>query len=153
HFSLVTSPDPESPGPDTFAVNSGSPISPDGNWVENGPNSRWIAPQADESVVTGGNTPGRYVYRISFDLGTLDPETAVITGSWAVATSLPELLLNGKVTGLQIGPFEPDRLLRPFTLAGGFISGVNTLDFGVQADGAVDIPTGVRVELQGTAGE
>jgi hypothetical protein len=78
-----------------------------------------------------------------------------LNGQWAVSGALPALTLNGKSTGLQIGPFQPERLLRPFTLASGFISGVNTLDFVVTATGAAElnVATGLRVELRGVAGQ
>ena len=98
-------------------VVEGSPISPAGNWVANGPDSRWIAPAANQDTsVDGGNLAGLYTYRITFDLSGFDPATATITGQWAVSAAAPAVILNGKATGLQIGTFQPDLLLRPFTI-------------------------------------
>src|SRR5204863_4467304 len=78
-----------------------------------------------------------------------------MSGNWAVNAAMPDVILNGKSTGLQIGPFEPDRLLRPFAINSGFISGVNTLDFLVTATGSAGAlrATGLRVEIQGTTGQ
>jgi hypothetical protein len=103
----------------------------------------------------GGNLAGSYTYRITFDLNGLDPATTEMSGKWAVNGAMPDVILNGKSTGLQIGPFEPDRLLRPFAINSGFISGVNTLDFLVTATGSAGAlsATGLRVELQGTTGQ
>src|SRR4029079_10688907 len=133
-------------GPNAIVVNEGSPISPDGTWAANGPNSRWIAPLADQSTGSG-NLGGRYTYRLTFDLLNLDPSTVTLNGQWAAFGALPDLLLNGKSTSLQIGPFEPDRLLRPFTLSSGFVSGINTLDFVVLDTASADVTgsTGLRV--------
>ncbi|MCI0534816.1 MAG: immunoglobulin domain-containing protein [Verrucomicrobiales bacterium] len=156
HYKLTASSDSTFPGPDTLVVTEGSPISPSGNWFANGPDSRWIAPSANQDVTSdGGNLAGLYTCRVTFDLSGLDPATASLTGQWAVNGAMPDVILNEKSTGLQIGPFQPERLLRPFTIASGFVSGVNTLDFVVSATGTAGSlsATGLRVELQGTVGE
>src|SRR5439155_4775912 len=156
HFKLIASADSSYPGPDTFVLLEGAPISPAGTWAANGPDSRWIAPVANQDVTSdGGNLSGFYTYRITFDLSGLDPATTQMSGKWAVNGAMPDVILNGKSTGLQIGPFEPDRLLRPFAINSGFISGVNTLDFVVTATGTAGelSATGLRVELQGTTGQ
>src|SRR5215475_13726639 len=67
HYKLTTSDDPDSPGPNTSTLKPGFPVGP---WLEEGPNSRWIAPKADQS---GGNAPGNYTYTTTFDLTGLDP--------------------------------------------------------------------------------
>jgi len=153
---LIASADSSFPGPDTLVVLEGAPISPAGTWATNGPDSRWIAPLANQDTSSdGGNLAGSYTYRITFDLNGLDPATTEMSGKWAVNGAMPDVILNGKSTGLQIGPFEPDRLLRPFAINSGFISGVNTLDFVVTATGTAGQlrATGLRVELQGTTGQ
>ena len=151
HYTLIVSPDAAFPGPDAFVVNAGPPIVPDGTWQENGPDSRWIAPQANQDVSSGGgNAAGLYTYRFTFDLSDFDPATVTLSGEWAVFASLPDAILNGKRTGLQIGPFEPERLLRPFTIGSGFVAGINTLDF--VASAAANGVTGLRVQLRGVGG-
>ena len=53
HWTLVSSADPSFPGPQAFVVlDNVFPIPP---WVANGPDSKWIAPQANQS---SGNVPG-----------------------------------------------------------------------------------------------
>ncbi|MBI2925809.1 MAG: immunoglobulin domain-containing protein, partial [Verrucomicrobia bacterium] len=156
HFTLVASADDLFPGPDTLVVLEDAPIAPVGNWVANGPDSRWIAPAANQNTQTdGGNLVGSYTYRITFDLSGLDPATTGLTGNWAVNGAMPDVILNGKSTGLQIGPFEPARALRPFSIDSGFTSGLNTLDFVVSAAGTAGalVATGLRVEIQGITGQ
>jgi len=52
HYTITASADPNSPGPDAFTLVPGFPVGP---WIEEGPNSRWIAPQASQAA---GNAPG-----------------------------------------------------------------------------------------------
>ena len=49
HYILSVSADGGFPGPDAIVVNDGYPIQP-GVWLLNGPNSKWIAPQAMPSA-------------------------------------------------------------------------------------------------------
>src|SRR3989442_6747888 len=95
HYKLIESVDPAFPGPNARVLNdTGFPIPP---WLANGPNSKWIAPQASQAV---GNQPGDYKYRITFDLSTLDHFTAVITGQWSSDNAGAAVLLNGLGTGI-----------------------------------------------------
>lgn len=130
-------------GAPTFVVNEGFPIGP---WMSNGPDSKWIAPMADQS---GGSNAGDYNYRISFDLDGLQPDSAQITGQWSSDNVGSAILLNGSATGFShggnFGAFER------FSIDSGFVSGINTLDFVVNNAGASANPTGVRIELGGTA--
>ncbi len=94
---------------------------------------------------------GRYLYRITFDLSKFDHETATITGKWASDNGGPDVLLNDESTGIKttsgFGGFTE------FEITSGFVEGINTLDFKVN-NAPPDInPTGVRVELNGTAKE
>jgi len=43
HWTIIQSADSSAPGPAAYVVRSGYPIPP---WLDNGPDSRWIAPQA-----------------------------------------------------------------------------------------------------------
>jgi hypothetical protein len=58
HWKLVQSADTRFPGPNAIVVNEGYPIAA-GVWVANGPNSKWIAPQASQR---SGNAAGDYIY-------------------------------------------------------------------------------------------
>ena len=48
HYILAASADPNFPGPNAIVVSNVWPIA-SGVWLLNGPNSVWIAPQADQS--------------------------------------------------------------------------------------------------------
>lgn len=145
HYRLVQSADAAFPGPDARVLNdAGFPIPP---WMANGPNSKWIAPQASQAA---GNQFGDYKYRILFDLGALDHFTAVITGRWSSDNAGPAVLLNGVETGItydgNFGAFSPT-----FTISEGFLPGTNTLDFVVNNAPPGINPTGFRAEISGTA--
>ncbi len=45
HYQLIESPDENAPGPNAVTLNPGFPVGP---WLEEGPDSRWIAPRADQ---------------------------------------------------------------------------------------------------------
>jgi hypothetical protein len=145
HWQMVQSPDVSFPGPAAIVVNdTGFPIPP---WLTNGPASKWIAPQASQST---GNSSGTYKYRISFNLTGLEPATAAIAGHWTSDNTGPQVLLNGVPTGATSdGNFGA--LGNAFLINGGFLAGANTLDFVVTNAGPGINPTGVRVELSGTA--
>ncbi|MHB1307689.1 MAG: lamin tail domain-containing protein [Limisphaerales bacterium] len=144
HWKLVRSADAAAPGPVAWVVHEGFPIPP---WIANGPVSKWIGPQADQS---GGNAPGNYTYRLAFDLTGFDPATAVITGRWSSDNSGIEVRVNGLVSGLTFdGDFSA--FSSEFILRTGFVEGLNTLDFVVNNAGDGINPTGFRAELRGTA--
>lgn len=150
HYTLTASADWQYPGPDAITVNAVWPIQA-GVWALNGPNSRWISAQADQSA-TVGNLPGDYTYRTTFDLTGVDLAKFQLIGGWASDNVGLDIVLNGTSTGLQnTAQFAS---LTAFTLTTGFVSGVNTLDFTVnnapdpnnpEAPG----PTGLRVDLKG----
>ena len=58
------------------------------------------------------------------------------------------ILLNGAATGFTFPVFNGSSF-DPFVISTGFVAGVNTLDFLVDNFGGG--PTGLRVELSGTA--
>ena len=145
HWQIIQSADLAFPGPAARVLNdTGFPIPP---WLANGPASKWIAPQADQST---GNQPGDYHYRISFDLTGLEPGTAVISGQWTSDNGGSAVLLNGVNTGLS-GDGNFPALGNAFTITNGFIDGVNTLEFVVNNAPPNVNPTGFRCELTGTA--
>src|SRR5262245_13149902 len=60
HYRLIQSADPASPGPNAIVViDTLFPIV-SGPWLATSPQSKWIAPKADQS---GGSSAGDYVYR------------------------------------------------------------------------------------------
>jgi len=148
HYALIKSADPSFPGPAAIVVNptGGYPIPP---WMSDGPLSEWIALSANEDTI---DTSGLYVYRTTFNLTGLYPGTAVITGKWSTDNNGVDILINGVSTGIT-HPDGDSSGFTSFTISKGFVSGLNTLDFEVNngPTGGSANPTGLRVELSGTA--
>lgn len=142
HYRLVSSEDAEYPGPDAFIP--ASDIWPVGQWFPNGPDSKWIAPRFDADKF---NATGHYVYRLTFDLTSFHYNTAEITGFWSTDNNGVDILINGASTGYQT-PYEAFYDVSPFYVNTGFKQGINTIDFIVYNGFA---PTGLRVEIKGTA--
>lgn len=89
-------------------------------------------------------------FRTTFDLTGFDPTTASIDGLWGTDNVGVDILLNGvslgiSLPGVIVGNFSS---LHAFTIASGFQSGVNTLDFVVFGDAP---PSAFRAELSGAA--
>jgi len=141
HFVLSASADGGYPGPDAIVMNEGWPI--DGTWLLNGPNSKWIAPQASQSV---GNVPGDYTYQTTFDLTGYDLSQVTLNGGWAVDNTGVDILVNGVSTGITCPGFGS---LTSFTITNGLVAGMNTLDFLMNNAGDAENPTGLRVDLRG----
>ena len=143
HYQLVDSADPSNTGPDTFVLPDGFPIPP---WIANTSTSQWIAPDADQSP---GSSQGDYTYRLTFDLNGFQPATATISGQWSSDNTGLQIRLNESDTGQSQGGGFGE--LHPFSIDSGFQPGTNTLDFVVNNAGDGANPTGLRVELSGTA--
>jgi hypothetical protein len=157
HYTLISVPNPPGPGPGNTTVlqvrtsAGGFPIPP---WLGDNTLSAWIGPNNAKDL-TG--PPGLYDYRTTFTLpANADLASVKITGQWAGDNDLIQILINGVVSPQPNLPFidpqfsEPRPLdsFSPFTLAGGFLPGLNTLDFIVNNQpGPIDNPTGVRVEF------
>lgn len=82
-----------------------------------------------------------YMFRLTIDVSGLDPSSVTIGGAWGVDND-GTITLNGQApTGT--GTFSLTRanldnfnVLHPFSITGGFVAGVNTLDLQVtNADG------------------
>ena len=149
HYTITTSPDVDFPGPDAAVLNDAWPVQA-GVWVVHGPDSKWIAPQADQAV---GNAPGDYVYRTTFDLTGYDPTRIQLVGAWAVDNAGTDILVNGTSTGITSGGFSS---LTPFTITSGLVAGMNTVDFLVNnaptaATPEAPNPSGLRVDLRAIA--
>jgi hypothetical protein len=128
-------------------------------WVANTVSSKWIAPQGNYN---GGQSDpvGNYYYRTTFSLPDgVDPATARITGFWSSDNAGVDILLNGVSTGNQIAfgayPNFSFQALHAFSIIGGGLEGLNTLDFLVNnAPNACCNATGLRVSgMQGTVDE
>jgi hypothetical protein len=142
HYSLIAVPS----GTTTIRIRSesgGFPIPP---WIEDNLISAWIAPDMINTV----GSPGQYMYRTTFDLTGCDPSTAQITGRWSADNTGVQILINGDDTGNW--PTSSDfRVFDTFSVMSGFIAGENTLDFVVNNSGVDLNPTGLRVEMTGSA--
>ena len=91
------------------------------SWVSHSSNSNWIWEKA-----TGKPTHVTRTFRTTFDLTGLDPNTASISGKWAVDNQGLDILVNGISTGQTNFGF---RELTTFNINSGFVDGLNTLDF------------------------
>src|SRR5271157_741178 len=141
HYSLTNSADPAFPGPNAAVVNS--TLFPFPYWLNDGPNSKWIGPRTD---AYNFDPPGAYTYRTTFNLTGLNPAGAVLSGQCAADDSAV-VELNGSV----IGSCATFGAWSQFATSSGFVSTVNTLDFAVTNLGPAATPTGLRVEIVGTA--
>ncbi len=125
-------------------------ITPAPPWSAAPAGSAWIGPRSGLENAPSGCC---YVYTLTFDLSGLDSATAVITGQLA-SDDETQILINGRDV-----PFDNRDItfqaLRPFTVAGGFRAGMNTLEFRVFncADPACSFnPSGILISgLAGTA--
>lgn len=112
------------------------------------PDSSWVWVNAN------GSGSGTHTFRLTFDLTGFDPSTVTISGAWGVDNT-GEILLNG-ITPVGTGTFDLPTIttdnftqFHNFVITGGFVAGVNTLDF-VATD--VDNLGGLNVNsLTGTA--
>lgn len=143
HYRLISSPDEVAVGPEAFVVNEGWPIQ-SGVWLLNGPDSKWIGPQADQSGA-GGNAEGDYSYETTFDLTGFDVSKVQLVGGWATDNAGLAILLNGLNTGIPGGGFST---MVPFTITNGLVAGTNKLEFKMNNAPATPNPTALRVDLK-----
>ena len=143
HYILTISGDPNDPGPATY-VKVAYP-----GWAPNDSNSKWITPGLVDTYDGGGHT---YTYQTTFVIpDDADPRTAVLTGI-AGMDDYGVILLNGQ----QVASIPSFGVLTPFRIAAGFVAGGNILTFVVTNTGDVNSgyapnPTGLRVQITGTA--
>ncbi len=142
HYTLIASDDGSYLGPNALVINTPVPL----GWQGNTLTSKWIAPRADQGVM-GGDSLGSYIYRTTFDLTGNNPATATLTGNWAT-DNIGVIFLNGVYAGVTnlAGP----SVFTAFSISGGFVPGVNKLDFLVVNNGTTANPTGLRVEISGS---
>lgn len=138
HYELTSSADPTWRGPGTWTVKSDAfPIPP---WIANDAGSKWITPRPDGTEVAAGS----YTYRLRFQLAGLDPATACLTALYASDDSMAGVRLNGVDLGQGAAGFTSWHGL---SLTGGFVAGLNTLDFVVHNGGSSANPSGLRVKF------
>lgn len=115
-------------------------------WLGDSATSAWIGPNSD-GVLNG--PAGTYDYRTTFSLAGMLASTASIVGRWSADDTGMDIKLNGVSTGKTAGGFQS---FYDFAITGGFVDGLNTLDFIVyNTPGNSSNPTGLRVEMSGTA--
>jgi len=132
------------------------PDSPDGAffaWAANGPNSDWIARNAN----TSDNGPAPYTFSLTFTLTASQLASASISGAWAVDDG-GELSLNGdQIATLASGAWGS---LTSFSVPLGsadFVAGTNTLSItitdadqlweAVRLEGSLSVPEPSTVTL------
>jgi hypothetical protein len=145
HWSIIQAPAPfTTPFAAYVTDNAGFPLN--GPWLPDNATSKWISPRP--SYRSGQTDPeGTYIYRTTFSLDGLLPQTASMQVRVAVDNRLTSVQLNGgTVTGLNyigFGSFSSY-----FTISSGFTAGLNTLDFITVNDaGGAGNPQGFRAEF------
>jgi len=134
HYALMSTPDSSTPGVRVATSANGFPIPP---WLGDNSLSAWIGPNTDSAL---DGTAGQYDYQTTFNLTGFDASTAALGGQWAADNAGVGILINGVSAGQTGGSYDA---FSSFSVASGFISGINTIDFIVRNDGG---PTGLRVE-------
>jgi len=131
HWTIISGPGITSPAPAVVVTNQ----IPSGLYAQN-PDSRWIWVNASGDAGVGSP----YTIRETFDLTGTIPSTATISGSWG-ADNNGMILLNGSTpvgTGtLSLSDSNVSNFssFHSFTITGGFVAGLNTLDFVVTDTG------------------
>jgi len=144
HYTITSSPGSYGTA---YVANNG--VYPLGIWILNTSVSKWITPavNTNQSLAVGN-----YTYTTTFDLSGMDPTTANISGNWTTDNQGVDIFINGISTSNTIAFGTPGNYsfqsLHAFAIATGFQNGINILDFVLTNEGG---PTGLRVELTGTA--
>jgi hypothetical protein len=150
HYTLISIPAPTPPIQSTTdirirdyaAYGDTSPYGPGypmWQYVGDDSKSRWIGPNSVSMIDDGDGTGihpyywfdgpvGDYLYETTFDLTGFDPATAIITGQWSTDDFGVDILINGHSTANVNN--TPYTQWTPFSITSGFVTGMNTLDFG-----------------------
>lgn len=149
HYQLVSTADPENPGPAAYVLYDSWPVE-SGVYMLNGPSSKWISSKLIDPVTRVGSPDGAYIYRTYFVLDTTDPADAILRGKASVDNAIVDILLNGVSTGVtDIVGFAG---FTEFQIMSGFVAGSNVLDFVVTNIATTGYnPEALRVELDGVA--
>jgi hypothetical protein len=149
HYTITAAPTAPLVGA-AIARTTNYPVVGPGGWVTGGA-SDWIGPNNGD--VNFSAVPGGYTYRTTFDLTGLVASSANITGRWAADDAGIAIKLNG--TAVTLASLPGNTAFETFSISSGFTSSINTLEFvinnGSNSPGSTFNPTGLRVELAGTA--
>lgn len=147
HWTLISQPNPDIlnkikqiPGSISSIVYVQANPIPYG-WPINTNDSQWIGPKSVGQYVS---QPGQYIYRYILDLTGYDPTTVKLDGSWAVDNLGIDIRINDISTG-QSTKLVADFESASFSIASGFINGINNIDFVCQNTTAQSSPTAFRV--------
>jgi hypothetical protein len=142
HYTFAVPP-PTGTAPIAVTSAVGFPIPP---WLGDSATSAWLVPSPN----TTGDA-GDYAYRTTFNVPVgINLDQLYVAGLWASDNAGTAIRLNGLPTGIS-KPSGFDSY-SPFVIKGGFVSGLNTLEFVVnEATGSVNNGgfTGLRVEMVG----
>ncbi len=146
HYTLTSVPS----GVSTIRIRTSAGFAPIPPWLGDNALSTWIGPNNTDELIS---PPGQYTYRTTFSLTELNPTTASIVGQWSIDNQQAGIFLNGVLVAGTSNSAEDCNftLWCGFTVTSGFQYGTNTLDFRVDNLGTLDNPTGLRVEMTGTA--
>ncbi len=106
-----------------------------GSWLANTAQSKWVW-----QTVSGDPINVTRTFRTSFDLTGFKLSTAAITGRWSTDNFGTDIFINGASTGATCAGFGS---WCNFSIATGFVAGVNTLDFRINDVGGI---AGFRAE-------
>ncbi len=138
HWTLTSGGNDPLSRPNLYVVVPGQSDSGFPSWINNGPNSSWIAPNPDNAY---GN--GDYVISYSFDLTGYDLTTAQFTGGEWTIDDEGYIQLNG-TTIASLGDGNWGSLLSFNIPTSDLVAGVNTLTItSINSDSYIE---GVRLE-------
>ena len=156
HYFLIDSNDLANLGPNVFVMiddRNENGVIDESDWppfptfVINSESSKW----AGSTLALEASPTGRYTYHTNFVIDSVDPNTAILEGKWAMNTQGVDILLNGQSMGIPNDNQDAYRGFDSFTITEDFVPGLNTLDFIIQhtaEDNWITI-TGFRVEMRG----
>lgn len=147
HYFLVDSNDLTNLGPDVYVMIDDREWPPFPTFVINSESSKWVGTTLD----LASSPSGLYTYHTSFVLDSIDPNTAILKGKWTMNTQGVDILLNGQSLGIPNDNQGAYRGFDEFTIADGFVPGLNTIDFVTQhiaEDNWITIH-GFRAEVRG----
>lgn len=104
----------------------------------NSSTSQWLSPYANWA-----SSGGTFSYQLSFNLAGCDPSTVQVAGRWE-ADNQAQMFLNGTAVPGGVINNPGFNAFQNFTINGGFVAGLNTLEFRVVNLSSI---TGLRVEF------
>ncbi len=127
------------PGDHPYISGSGSIR---GEWLPNSSTSKWITPLQAGTASLDPDAIGIYSYTLHFNLTDAQLVGARFNGRMA-ADNLVSAYLNGHLLGSSVG----FNAWSNFAATGGFVSGMNTVQFLVINEAGAGNPRGLRAEF------